>query len=145
MVDFSRRREAMAESQTWRDHSKRNEIIIAVLALIGVLATAILSNWDKFFPKQNIVQAQYSGYRPTGNFETEYRYFFDVSGSRAAAESLKQQLTQNMKASLLSQNPGDAEMIAKLFDAGTKEDISIDDIIREFLPVYQKHFTLRKV
>ncbi|MCU0502456.1 MAG: hypothetical protein MUC51_11955 [Anaerolineae bacterium] len=30
--------------------SHRVQIIVAVLGLVGVLATAILSNWDKFFP-----------------------------------------------------------------------------------------------
>ena len=76
----------MTSAATERKPSKRGEIIIAIIGLVGVLVTGILSNWDKVFPKQNLVQATYSGYRPTGNFETELRYYFDVSGTRQALD-----------------------------------------------------------
>ena len=32
------------------DSSHKVQIIVAVLALVGVLATAVLSNWGKLFP-----------------------------------------------------------------------------------------------
>jgi len=133
----------MLTSQPVPQHS--GEIVIAIIGLIGVLVTALLSNWDKLFPKKNIVKAEYSGYRPTGRFETELRYYFEVSGTRATMESMQQQLIQNEKINLLSTNPEDAETINKTFDAVTKEAIRFEDVIRELLPVYQKHFTLSEI
>jgi len=134
----------MTASRTEQQHSKR-EIVIAIIGLIGVLVTGFLSNWDKVFPNHNIVQATYSGYRPTGDFETELRYFFEVSGLRATLETMQQQLLQAQKADLLSQRPKDAEDINTLFDAVGKESPRPEDIIRDFIPIYQKHFSINEI
>lgn len=125
--------------------SKRGEIIIAIIGMVGVVLTGVLSNWDKLFPKQNVVQATYSGYRPTGSFETEFRYYFDVSGTRQGLESMQKQLLLNAKNAALAQNPGDAKEIERVFQVIEKESIKLDDVIREVLPVYQKHFTLAEL
>lgn len=122
----------MTESETGPQRSRRNEIVIAIIGLVGALVTGFLSNWDKVFPKQNTFQATYSGYRPTGDFETELRYYFEVSGTRAALESTQRQLVQNAKISLLSEYPKDAEQINKIFaswrgllDRSGDEDIDV--------------------
>jgi len=125
--------------------SRRGEIIIAIIGLVGVFVTATFSNWEKLFPKQDIVQATYSGYRPTGNFETEVRYYFDVFGTRQTIESMQRQLLINARVDLLSKDPNNAEEITKMFYAIEKEAITVDDVIREVLPVYQKHFTLAEI
>jgi len=119
--------------------------VTAILGLVGVLVTALLSNWDKLFPKKNIVKAEYTGYRPTGNFENELRYFFDVSGTRAMAESTNEQIIQTQTLNLLSAHPEDAERINREVDAVRKEAIRFDDVIKAILPVYQKHFTLSEI
>src|SRR5262245_50847246 len=134
----------MTESETGPQRYKR-EIVIAIIGLLGMVVTGFLSNWDKVFSKQNIVQATYSGYRPTGNFETELRYYLEVSGTRAAVESMQQQFIQSAKIDLLSKHPQDAEKINKFFDAVTKEAVRLDDVIRELLPVYQKHYSLNEI
>src|SRR5215475_10793484 len=113
---------------------KRSEVLIAVIGLVGVLATGVLSNWDKLFPKHDVVAATYSGYRPTGDFETEFRYYFDVSGSRLAIESMQRQFLQQMKTNLISQNPSDAEEIGKAFDIIASEGLTVDDVIKAILP-----------
>jgi hypothetical protein len=123
---------------------EQREIVIAIIGLIGVLVTALFSNWDKLFHKESIVQAQTS-YRPTGRFETELRYYFDVSGARAAMESTQQQMMLNQRIHLLSTYPEDAERINKMLDTITKEAIGLDDVIRTLLPVYQKYFTLSEI
>lgn len=135
----------MTGSRTEPQRSRRGEIVIAVIGLAGVLVTGFLSNWDKVFPKENVVQATYAGYRPTGNFETELRYYFEVSGSRAMMESMQQQLIQNVKVDLLSKNPEDAEEINKILGAVVKEAVKFEDGIMELLPVYQKHFALNEI
>ncbi len=135
----------MTDAPREQKPSKRGEIVIAIFGLVGVLVTGTLSNWDKLFPKQNLVQATYSGYRPTGNFETELRYYFDVSGTRQTIESMQRQLLLAAKADLLLKNPNNAAAITNMLDAVEKEAIKLDDVIREILPIYQKHFTLAEI
>jgi hypothetical protein len=125
--------------------SKRNEVIIATIGLFGVLITGTLSNWDKLFPKENLMQATYSGYRPTGNLETEFRYYIEVSGLRQGLELMQKQLLSNAEAQAITENPSDAEEIRKVFSIIGKEAIKLDDVIREMLPVYEKYFSLAEL
>jgi hypothetical protein len=41
----------MATSEGTRDSSTRIQISVAVIGLLGVIATALISNWNKIFPK----------------------------------------------------------------------------------------------
>jgi hypothetical protein len=41
----------MATSEGTRDSSTRIQIIVAVIGLLGVIATALISNWNKIFPR----------------------------------------------------------------------------------------------
>lgn len=41
----------MAPSDAARDSSARIQIIVAVIGLLGVIATAMISNWNTIFPK----------------------------------------------------------------------------------------------
>jgi len=41
----------MAPSEGARDSSARIQIIVAVIGLLGVIATAVISNWNTIFPK----------------------------------------------------------------------------------------------
>jgi hypothetical protein len=122
--------------------ASESTIVVAIIGLVGVLATALFSNWDKLFG--NVVQARATR-TPTDNFETELRYYFEVSGTRAATESMQQQMIQNQKLDLLSMYPQDAEMINREFDAIAREAIRFEDVIKALLPVYQKHFTLGEI
>jgi uncharacterized protein DUF2059 len=122
-----------------------SEITIASIGLLGVLVTGFLSNWDKIFHAQNRVEATFSGYRPTDNFETELRHYFDVSGARLALESMQRQLLTSLKTEAISKAPEEADDIAKTMAVFEREAIRLDDVIRELLPVYQKHFTLKEL
>ena len=117
-------------------------VVIALVGLAGVIVTAVLGNWDKLFSKTNVVQAAYSGYQPTQNFETELRHYFDVSGTRQSVEWNQRQMLLAQRTKALEENPDDAKQIAETFDAIEKEAIPLDDVIRALLPVYQKYFTL---
>lgn len=122
-----------------------SEFIIALIGLVGVVVTAVLSNWDKLFGKKPKVQAAYSGYRPTGDFETELRYYFDVSGTRRTMESMQDQVLLNAKMELISKEPSDAAEIEKVFEAIKDEAIRVDDVIAEMTPIYKEHFTVEEM
>jgi hypothetical protein len=59
--------------------SKKNEVIIALIGLVTAVAAGVLTNWDKLFNQE--MRVIYT-YRPIGDFDTELRRFFDVSGTR---------------------------------------------------------------
>ena len=42
----------MANPETKRDSSNRVQIIVAIIGLAGVIATALISNWSNIFPKK---------------------------------------------------------------------------------------------
>lgn len=128
-----------------RFQPRRTEIVIAIIGLLGVLTTALFSNWDKLFSKQNTLRAEYSGYRPTGNFETEFRYYFEVSRTREMLETLLQEGIQHDRNRLLAGRPNDAEQINRIFDDLAKEIPKAEDIIKLYLPIYQKHLTVSEI
>lgn len=42
----------MTDAQVDQKHSRRGEIVIAIIGLVGVIVTAAFSNWDKLFGHQ---------------------------------------------------------------------------------------------
>ncbi|WP_395373372.1 DUF2059 domain-containing protein [Marinicella sp. W31] len=122
-----------------------NEIIIAVIGLLGIIATAVFSNWDKMFPKKNQIKTTFSGYRTTGNFETELRYYFEVSGVRKTIESQAQQMLHNYRESLMDTYPEDSHMIHEMVKAIEEESITVDETIRKLLPAYRAHMTVEEI
>jgi hypothetical protein len=129
-------------SQMLQQHG--GEIIVAIIGLIGVLVTALLSNWDTLFG--NVVRASYSPeYTPTKNFETELRIFFEVSGVRATLESAQKNILQNQRIELLTKYSEKAEIINKEYDAIADEAITLDEAIKALLPVYRKYLTIDEI
>jgi hypothetical protein len=123
-----------------------HEVLIAILGLVGVLATGVLSNTDKLFGENPIVKAEYTGYKPTGNFETEFRYYFEVSGARATMDSYMKTYLESQKTELLSAHPEQAAVINRYFEAVSQEMPSFfDEVVTAILPVYQKYFTLEEI
>lgn len=133
--------------QMMKFKSKKNEITIAIIGLIGILLTGVLSNWDKIFPDPEVMQIQvnFSGYRATGNFETELRYYFEVSGVRAIMENMQQQLANSFKMELTAQYPEYVEEIDAAMNVALEEAITLDESIKKLLPVYRKYFTVQEL
>ena len=121
------------------------EIVIAVIGFLGILATALFSNWDKLFPKENEIKVMYSGYRPTGVFETELRVFFDVSGTRALLENMMNQILQVQKIQTLQEYPEDSEKINIFFKTIKEESVTLDEVIKALLPAYQNYFSIEEL
>lgn len=123
--------------------SNKNEIIIAMIGFLGILATATLSNWDKVFSNKNgKVLVPYSGYRATGIFETELRYFFEVSGTRKNLSEMQKQVMNNFRINLKSKNSEDPEKIDKYVDGCIEDAVSFEEILNKIVPVYQNHFNI---
>lgn len=60
------------EKQKQEENSNRNQIILAVISVIGVLGGAMLANWDKIHPassKASITNASSSTDIPPGNYQ----------------------------------------------------------------------------
>ncbi len=125
--------------------SRKNEITIAIIGLLGVLVTATFSNWDKIFPNQNEIIVEYSGYQATENFETELRHYFNVSGSRSAIENMQEQMMINLRMNLIRESPDKAEEINLILDTALDEAITVDEVIKKLLPVYRNHFTIEEL
>lgn len=125
--------------------SKKNEITIAIIGLIGILITGVLSNWDKIRPDPEVIQVISPGYRATGNFETELRVYFEVSGVRATMENMQQQLANSLKMKLIAQNPENVEKIDAKINILLEEAITLDEAIKKLLPVYRKYFTIQEL
>ncbi len=65
----------MATSEGKLDTSARIQIIVAVIGLLGVVATAVISNWSSIFPKPAPTQQTTSNTSPTPvQKKTEYSY-----------------------------------------------------------------------
>ena len=122
-----------------------NAVLIAVIGLVGILVTALLSNWDKLFPKKNEIKGKVIGYDPTGDFETELRYYFEVSGARKIMEDSAIQILRSHKISLLKEYPEDAEEFDALFKVAEDEMITVDEAINKLMPVYQKYFSVEEL
>lgn len=122
---------------------KRTEMTIAVIGLIGVLATAVLSNFDKLFLGKEEFVASYSGYSPTNDFATEFRYYFDVSGARKTTETALRAVLNDIGNRYKSEYPENAGRIDTLMDAfrGEVPDF-VDRLIRESIPIYERYFSV---
>jgi hypothetical protein len=136
--------DAMTETQAEQPHSRRNELFIAIIGLVGVLITGVFSNWDKLFPDPEIIHAR-SGYLPTGDFEKELRIYFELSGTRASLDSMQQQLFKNLESEEIRKHPEDATEIIKGISIAAKEVIRFEDVVKALLPVYQKHLSLEEI
>jgi Uncharacterized protein conserved in bacteria (DUF2059) len=121
---------------------RRTEILIAIIGLLGVLATALLSNWDKVFAGKETLVTSYEGYQPTGVFETEFRYFFEVSGTRAATEQMQEHMLSALRLKLLKEHPESASKTEEMLQAVRESAPSFDEVRERFLPIYRKHFSV---
>lgn len=122
---------------------KSSKVLIAALGLICASATTTLV--EQNVAQANVVQVKYTGYKPTGVFETELRYFYEVSGVRSYLENMEKQLLEQFKQTLLSQYPDDMKLVNKMVDILSEESLSLDDVIKAYMPVYKKYYTIEEL
>jgi hypothetical protein len=133
----------MSDSASQVSSKKYETVIIAIIGLVGVLFTAVASNWDKLF--YHTVTATYTGYQPTGNIETEIRYLLEVNGTRAGLKEMQDGMIESAKAQLVAADPTHPEKTQKLLDFLRKNTPSYEDTLGILIPLWEKHFNLEEV
>lgn len=123
--------------------------------LAGGIAGGAISNWDKIFGPSTI-EAPYSVYKPTGEFDIEARYFMDVSGTRRdfdllitknmeAFDSLIQDLKNSIKSSSEEGAENNIDKLDRLLSIADEKKTDTDKIIRTILSVYKKYYTVKEI
>jgi Uncharacterized protein conserved in bacteria (DUF2059) len=133
----------MSDSASQVSSKKYETVIIAIIGLVGVLFTAVASNWDKLF--YHTVTATYTGYQPTGNIETEIRYLLEVNGTRAGLKEMQDGMIESAKAQLVAADPTHPEKTQKFLDFLRKNTPSYEDTLGILIPLWEKHFNLEEV
>jgi hypothetical protein len=123
--------------------AKNKEVLIAVIGLIGVLATAGFSNWEKIFPPPNIVKSQFTGYTPTGDAQVELRYFMEITGMRANLKQMQAGVIEHFKKQTEAIPGATPEFTAKMFKVLEEEmNTQYDEVMNAFVPVASKHLAV---
>jgi hypothetical protein len=122
------------ESQFWT----------AIIGAFGVIATAVISNWDKLFGPPR-VRAEIIGYVPCKDYECELRHLLEVSGFRATTDAYMKARLENQRAEALRAHPDDGERIVQTFDIMSQQLFTHDDIVKAYLPIYQKYYDLGQI
>lgn len=123
--------------------SHGNEIIVAVIGLVGGVVVAVLSNWDKLF--HNMVTAKVSDYTPSGDFETEVRHFVELSGVRAQTVQMVEQVLASQENALLAQYPDEGEDVRTAFRIAREQSAKWDDFISVLIPIWRKYYEVSDV
>ena len=130
-------------------------IINGAFALAGALAVGLFSNWDKIFGPPT-VEAPYTGYKPTGEFDIEARYFMDVSGTRRDFEILAEknmntveifveQIKKDIKSSSQEDTDQEIDVLDRLVGIAHEEKTTPDEIISTILSVYAQYYTVEEI
>jgi len=126
--------------------ARKNEIIIAVIGVLGVLATAVFSNWDKIFPPSNVVQSPFEGYVPTGDIEVELRYLMEITGGRRLMADYRAAVLESGRKEAEALHKDDPELLAEINKVLEDEGANLyDEALRIYIPVASKYFWLAEI
>lgn len=117
--------------------------IAAVSGSIGLVVSAVISNWDKIF--SNAITVKTEGYKPSGVPETELRHLLEVSGTRATYRQQMNMMFDAMEKQWISQAPDEARQIAKMMEFIRETAPTLDDIFEEISPIWMRYFTLKDI
>jgi hypothetical protein len=136
----------MTKSAATALSTRKNEIVIAVIGLLGVLGTAVFSNWDKLHPPANQVKATFTGYAPTGDPQVELRYFFEVTGMRGLMQGMQTEMLAHFKQQVDDQYKDRPELAAELMKVMSEEiEAQYDQVLNAYIPIASKHFSVAEI
>lgn len=114
--------------------SRKNEIIIAVLGLLGVIFTAVISNWDKLSSPSPVAT---NSAVVSDDINVQIRYFIETSGFRNAMEALEKQRAERYRL----QFKADRDTVDCMLDMSMPTNQLIDIAVDAF----RKHYTLEEI
>jgi hypothetical protein len=91
------------------------------------------------------VAATYQGYEPTGDPETELRYYFEITGERKQFDSDLRQLLDVMRTNMINQHPEDAKEINEGMNIAWEARPKFQDTVELVVPIYMKYYTLAEL
>ena len=112
----------------------KNEITIAAIGLVGVIVTAIASNWDKISSSSSNAS---NSPITTDDFDTQVRYFVESNGLRASMESLERARAERLRL----EYKADPDTVNCMLDMGLQTSQLIDIAVNAF----KGHFTLEEI
>lgn len=116
--------------------SYRNEIVIALIGLAGIIFTAVISNYDKLF-NDPASTANSFPYEKIDDLDMQLRFFIEVSGFRSSMDELKRVSAEKYK---LRHNASDA-----VINCIQDNQIQTEQMIELFVKVHKNHITLQQV
>ena len=114
----------------------RNEIIIAVIGLVGVIFTAVLSNYDRLFG-DTPESAHVSPYENVDDINMQLRYFVEVSGFRDSLEEMEKVTAEKFKQKY---GATDTEINCIL-----DNQIQTEQLVEVFVETMKNHVTLQQI
>ena len=125
--------------------SKKRELFIAVMGLIGILVTGLVSNWNRVFPDKDILEANIVGYRGTGDYETELTRYLEVSGRWTIVEQQQKELLKSYETALAALFPEESGDLGAIMKAASGEASTIAETARKYMSAYQRHFSVERI
>ena len=136
----------MPKSPPVAQSTRRNEALIAILGLLGVLGTAVFSNWDKLYPPANVVKSTYTGYTPTGDPQVELRYFFEVAGVRGLLKGMQSEMLSHFRQQFEAVYKEKPELAADLLKVMSDDfEVQYDEMLNVYIPIASKYFSVPEI
>ena len=114
----------------------RNEIIIALIGLIGVIFTAVVSNYEKIFDEKSENESSFP-YEKIDDLDMQLRYFIEVSGFRNSMEEMRKVSAEKYR---MKHGASDTVVNCVL-----DNQIQTEQLIELFISVHKNHITLQQV
>lgn len=113
--------------------SRRNEIIIAVIGLLGVLFTGAVSNWDKIFPAHNATNYPVA----SDDINIQARYYVETTGFRSALEAVEKARAERYRR--------EYKLSPETVDCMMDMNIPTTQLVDIATNVLKAHFTLEEI
>jgi len=121
-------------------------LITGGVGLLTAIAAGVLTNWDKIFHKDKVVTGKVvGGYAPTGDFETEVRYYLEVSGMRANIAEMQKMTLAAEEKRLIEESPEDGAQIQAIIDIAEECMAPLEEFVKVLIPIWVKYLTLEQV
>lgn len=112
----------------------RNEIVIAVIGLLGVIFTGVASNWDKI---SSPTRTTANSAIVSDDINVQVRYYVETSGMRSGLEALEKDRAERYK----REYKADQDTVNCMLDMGLPTTKLIDIAINTL----KNHFTLEEI